>query len=80
MNDNKKSDINDKITDKSNNKEINIIKEDSALDNEKKINNYIICYDQTINEISDKKWGRYLIPYKSLLEAKRQIKIGKTNI
>ena len=79
MNDNKKSDINDKITDKSNNKEINIIKEDSALDNEKKINNYIICYDQTINEISDKKWGRYLIPYKSLLEAKRQIKIGKTN-
>ena len=76
MNDNKETVINDKL---SNNNEENIINEDSSKNKEKELNNFIICHDKTINEISDKKWNRYLIPYKSILEAKRQIKIGKTN-
>ena len=28
---------------------------------------YIICHDKTIIEVSDKKWNRFLIPYKSIL-------------
>ena len=76
MNDNKETVINDKL---SNNNEENIINEDSSKNKEKELNNFIICHDKTINEISDKKWNRYLIPYKSILEAKRQIKILKTN-
>ena len=70
------SDINKKSSEEIENNKIsnenNIEKED-----EKDIINIVICHDKTINEVSDKKWNRYLIPYKALLEAKRQIKINK---
>ena len=46
--------------------------------NEKDLKNYIICHDKTIVEVSDKKWNRYLIPYKTVLESKRQIRIQKS--
>ena len=46
--------------------------------NEGDLKNYIICYDKTINEVSDKKWNRHLIPYKAVLESKRQIRIKKS--
>ena len=38
----------------------------------------IICHDKTINEVSDKKWSRFLIPRKNILEAKYNIE--KNNI
>jgi len=51
-------------------------KNDQKEDNED-INNfdnkYIICHDKTIIEVSDKKWSRYLIPYKTILESKLKI-------
>ena len=45
---------------------------------EKEIKDIVICHDKTINEVSDKKWNRYLVPYKEILEAKRQIRMNKT--
>ena len=59
-----------------NNSNLNNI-EDKNKENES--NNFLICHDKTINEVSDKKWNRYLIPYKTILETKRQIKIRKAN-
>ena len=38
---------------------------------------YIICHDKTIIEVSDKKWNRYLIPYKTILENKLQLSKNK---
>ena len=38
---------------------------------------YIICYDKTIIEVSDKKWSRFLIPYKNILEYKLKISNDK---
>ena len=49
-------------------------------ENEEKNNlkeKYIICHDKTIIEVSDKKWSRYLIPYKSILECKLKISQDK---
>ena len=67
-------------TEKIENKEINNINNNNEeKTNEKELNNFLICYDKTINEISNKKWNRYLILYKTILEAKRQIKIKKAN-
>ena len=37
----------------------------------------IICHDKTIIEVSDKKWSRYLIPYKNILEYKLKITMDK---
>lgn len=60
--------------------------EENNINNEKKEengeinnfkNNYIICHDKTIIEVSDKKWSRYLIPYKNMLEVKLQISKNK---
>ena len=45
--------------------------------NEKDLEDTIICHDKTINEISDKKWNRYLISYRSILIAKKKIKKDK---
>jgi len=72
---------------KKENSETNIEKNDKEeknnIDNiqnnkEEQIKNYIICHDKTIIEVSDKKWNRYLIPYKAVLESKRQIRIQKS--
>ena len=38
---------------------------------------YIICHDKTIIEVSDKKWSRYLISYKNILECKLKISEDK---
>ena len=49
-------------------------------ENEEKNNlkeKYIICHDKTIIEVSDKKWSRYLIPYKTILEYKLKISQDK---
>ena len=53
---------------KENNKEIEKNKEINETEK-----NFIICYDKTIIEISDKKWSRFLIPYKNILEYKLKI-------
>ena len=37
----------------------------------------IICHDKAIIEVSDKKWSRYLIPYKNILEYKLKITMDK---
>ena len=55
-----------------NNKEIEKNKE--INETEKK---YVICYDKTIIEVSDKKWSRFLIPYKNILEYKLKISNDK---
>ena len=47
--------------------------------NDKDINDIFINYDKTINEVSDKKWNRYLIPYISILKSKIKIKKDKVN-
>ena len=47
--------------------------------NDKEINDILINYDKTINEVSDKKWNRYLIPYISILKSKIKIKKDKAN-
>ena len=47
--------------------------------NNKEVNDIFICHDKTINEVSDKKWNRYLIPYISILKAKRKIEKDKKN-
>ena len=47
--------------------------------NNKEVNDIFICHDKTINEVSDKKWNRYLIPYMSILKAKRKIEKDKKN-
>lgn len=54
---------------------INYINNENIVnnDNDKELNNAVICHDKTINEISDKKWNRYLIAHKLLLQAKRKI-------
>ena len=67
---------NDKNEKLSENKEMN---NKAPNDNKKELNDCLICYDKTINEISNKKWNRYLISYKTILETKRQIKIRKKN-
>ena len=41
--------------------------------------NNIIFYDETINEVSDNRFHRFFVPYKSILQAKRKIKIKKDN-
>lgn len=45
--------------------EISENKKEKIIENNKEINNinnhYIICHDQTIIEVSDKKWSRFLI-------------------
>ena len=64
-----------------NSEEIENKKTDNNIENiekeEKQLKDTIICYDKTINEISDKKWSKYLISYKSILSAKRKIKKDK---
>ena len=47
--------------------------ENNNVDINKTENHYIICHDKTIIEVSDKKWSRYLISYKAILETKLQI-------
>ena len=47
--------------------------ENNNMDINKTENHYIICHDKTIIEVSDKKWSRYLISYKAILETKLQI-------
>ena len=77
-----KEDKNEKENSENNN--VKIDKEDNnnidniQNNNEGDIKNYIICHDKTIIEVSDKKWNRYLIPYKAVLESKRQIRIQKS--
>lgn len=93
MKENDETDSNDKENDekeykeKNENSEANNVKEDKEeknnIDNiqnnkEEDLKNYIICHDKTIIEVSDKKWKRYLIPYKAVLESKRQIRILKS--
>ena len=51
------------------------LKENEAKNNLKE--KYIICHDKTIIEVSDKKWSRYLIPYKTILEYKLKISQDK---
>ena len=76
MKENEDSDLNKKSSEEiENNKIIN--ENENEKDDEKEIINLVICHDKTINEVSDKKWNRYLIPYKAILEAKRQIKLNK---
>ena len=58
--------------DEENNKDIEKNKE--INETEKK---YVICYDKTIIEVSDKKWSRFLIPYKNILEYKLKISKDK---
>ena len=61
----------------------NEIKDDQSEPKKEIINNvekqYIICHDKTIVEVSDKKWSRYLIPYKNILESKLQIVKNKSS-
>ena len=61
------------------NQEENEIKEEKKENNKinKTDNKYIICHDKTIIEVSDKKWSRYLISYKNILEQKLQISKDK---
>ena len=77
-----KEDKNEKENSETNNVKIEK-EEENNIDNiqnnnEGDIKNYIICHDKTIIEVSDKKWNRYLIPYKAVLESKRQIRIQKS--
>lgn len=58
----KENEIKNEYKEKNNNVDIN-----------KTENHYIICHDKTIIEVSDKKWSRYLISYKAILETKLQI-------
>ena len=71
----------EEIDEHKNSEEIENKKTDNNIENiekeEKQLKDTIICYDKTINEISDKKWSKYLISYKSILSAKRKIKKDK---
>ena len=73
-NEKENSETNNVKADKEDNNNIDNIQNN----NEGDIKNYIICHDKTIIEVSDKKWNRYLIPYKAVLESKRQIRIQKS--
>ena len=63
-----------KENDNINENKIEIEKDKKVNETEKK---YIICYDKTIIEVSDKKWSRFLIPYKNILEYKLKISKDK---
>ena len=75
----KENDSKEPTIEKNENEE-NVINSDENSNNEEINNNenkYIICHDKTIIEVSDKKWSRYLIPYKTILESKLKISQNK---
>ena len=56
----------------------NLNKEENInIDTNQTDKQYIICHDKTIIEVSDKKWSRYLISYKTILETKLQLSKDK---
>ena len=56
----------------------NLNKEENInIDTNQTDKQYIICHDKTIIEVSDKKWSRYLISYKNILECKLKISEDK---
>ena len=56
----------------------NLNKEENLnIDTNQTDKQYIICHDKTIIEVSDKKWSRYLISYKTILETKLQLSKDK---